>query len=63
MTNLEIVNKLKQIVIHARDYEIDAESQKDGYDYLIKDVESFLNELQIKFCVKATFVDDDGVSR
>ena len=62
-TKLEIVNKLKEIIVHARDYEIDAESQNDSYEFLITDVENLLEELQKKFGVTATFVDDDGILR
>ena len=29
----------------AREYEIDADSQIDGYDYLINDVEKLLEEI------------------
>jgi len=30
----------------ATDYEIESESQVNGYDYLMKDIEDFLNELK-----------------
>lgn len=44
MTNKQIKSKLKSIIKMAREYEIDAQSQIDGYDYLINDVEKLLKE-------------------
>ena len=41
-----VVTKLKYIIKMAREYEIDADSQIDGYDYLINDVEKLLKEIQ-----------------
>lgn len=49
MTNKQIksvATKLKAIIKVAREYEIDAQSQVDGYDYLINDVEKLLKEIQ-----------------
>ena len=46
MTNKQIKSKLKSIIKMAREYEIDAQSQIDGYDYLINDVEKLLKEIQ-----------------
>lgn len=46
MTNKQIKSKLKSIIKVAREYEIDAQSQIDGYDYLINDVEKLLKEIQ-----------------
>jgi len=40
-----ITTKLKHIIKMAREYEIDADSQIDGYDYLINDVEKLLEEI------------------
>ena len=45
MTNEQIINKLEQIITHATDYEIDADSAIDGYHYLKNDVEKLLEEL------------------
>ena len=41
-----VVGRLEHIVDVATQYEIDADSQVDGYDYLVKDIEEFLNELK-----------------
>tara|TARA_R100001440_G_scaffold26147_1_gene42484 strand:+ start:541 stop:705 length:165 start_codon:yes stop_codon:yes gene_type:complete len=41
-----IATKLKSIIKVARDYEIDAQSQIDGYDYLMWDIEKLLKEIQ-----------------
>ena len=41
-----IATKLKHIIKVAREYEIDADSQIDGYDYLINDVEKLLKEME-----------------
>lgn len=41
-----LVKKLKSIIKVAREYEIDSQSQVDGYDYLINDVENLLKEIQ-----------------
>jgi len=41
-----IATKLKHIIKVAREYEIDADSQIDGYDYLINDVEKLLKEMK-----------------
>jgi hypothetical protein len=41
-----VVGRLEHIVEVATHHEIDAESQVDGYDYLVKDIEEFLNELK-----------------
>jgi len=41
-----VVARLESIVEISTQYEIDADSQIDGYDYLVKDVEEFLNELK-----------------
>ena len=38
--------RLQEISRVAREYEIDADSQVDGYDYLVKDIKEFLNELK-----------------
>jgi|TARA_R110000737_G_C14468225_1_gene466279 hypothetical protein len=40
-----VAKKLKSIIKVAKEYEIDAQSEVDGYDYLIKDVEDFLKEI------------------
>ncbi len=42
----DVVTKLKHIIKVAREYEIDAQSQIDGYNYLINDVEKLLKEIQ-----------------
>ena len=42
----DVATKLKQIIKVAREYEIDADSQIDGYDHLINDVEKLLKEIQ-----------------
>ena len=41
-----VVNRIESMVNVATDYEIESESQVDGYDYLVKDIEDFLNELK-----------------
>ena len=41
-----IINRLDSIIEIAKNHEIDADSQIDGYDYLVKDVEEFLTELK-----------------
>ena len=41
-----VVARLESIVEISTQYEIDADSQIDGYDYLVKDVEEFLTELK-----------------
>jgi hypothetical protein len=41
-----VATKLKHIIKVAREYEIDADSQIDGYDYLINDVEKLLKEIE-----------------
>ena len=41
-----VVARLEDIVEISTQHEIDADSQIDGYDYLVKDVEEFLNELK-----------------
>jgi len=48
MNRKKIIDNLKYIIMVAKDYEFDAQSQEDGYDYLIKDVENLLNELEGK---------------
>ena len=42
-----IAKRLKEIIKIAREYEIDASSQVDGYDYLISDVEDFSKEINV----------------
>jgi len=41
-----VIARLESIVEISTQHEIDADSQIDGYDYLVKDVEEFLNELK-----------------
>lgn len=41
-----LIKKLKSIIKVAKEYEIDAQSQVDGYDYLINDIENLLKELR-----------------
>ena len=41
-----VIGRLQEISRIAREYEIDADSQYDGYELLIGDVEEFLNELK-----------------
>ena len=41
-----VVGRLEHIVEVATQHEIDADSQINGYDYLVKDIEDFLNELK-----------------
>ena len=41
-----VIGRLEDIVEISTQHEIDADSQIDGYDYLVKDVEEFLNELK-----------------
>ena len=45
MPKQELVKRLKEIIMVAREYEIDAQSQIDGYDYLLADVENLLKEI------------------
>ena len=40
------INRLDSIIEIAKNHEIDADSQLDGYDYLIKDVENFASEIK-----------------
>ena len=42
----DVATKLKHIIKVAREYEIDAQSQIDGYNYLIDDVEKLLKEME-----------------
>ncbi len=46
MTREKIIINLRAIIMTARDYEIDAQSEVDGYDYLITDVENLLEEIE-----------------
>ena len=46
MPKQELIKRLKEIIMVAREYEIDAQSQIDGYDYLIADVEDLLKEIK-----------------
>lgn len=41
-----VINRIESMVNVATDYEIESESQVNGYDYLMKDIEDFLNELK-----------------
>ena len=41
-----VVNRIESMVNVATDYEIESESQVNGYGYLMKDIEDFLNELK-----------------
>lgn len=41
-----VIMRLENIVTVAIDYEIDADSQIDGYDYLKWDIEKLINELK-----------------
>ena len=41
-----VLGRLENIADDASEYEIDATSQIDGYDYLMSDIEEFLNELK-----------------
>jgi len=41
-----IINRLDSIIEVAKNHEIDADSQLDGYNYLVKDVENFARELK-----------------
>ena len=41
-----VVNRIESMVNVATDYEIESESQVNGYDFLMKDIEDFLNELK-----------------
>ena len=41
-----VLGRLENIVKVAKEYEIDATSQIDGYDYLMSDIEEFLNEIK-----------------
>ena len=43
---IDVVKNLQHIIKTARGYEIDADSQIDGYDYLINDVENLLEEIK-----------------
>lgn len=46
VTMQRVIDDLKSIIKIARDYEIDAESLIDGYDYLITDIENLLKEYE-----------------
>lgn len=46
MPKQKLIKRLKEIIMVAREYEIDAQSQIDGYDYLIADVENLLKEIK-----------------
>jgi len=41
-----VLCRLENIADDASEYEIDATSQIDGYDYLMSDIEDFINELK-----------------
>ena len=41
-----VVGRLEHIVEVATQYRIDADSEIDGFDYINKDIEDFLNELK-----------------
>ena len=41
-----IINRLDSIIEVAKNHAIDADSQLDGYNYLLKDVENFARELK-----------------
>ena len=41
-----VVNRIESMVNVATDYEIESESEVNGYDFLMKDIEDFLNELK-----------------
>ena len=41
-----VLGRLENIADDASEYEIDATSQIDGYDYLMSDIEDFINELK-----------------
>ena len=43
---IDVVKNLQHIIKTAREYEIDGQSQIDGYNYLIKDVEKLLEEIK-----------------
>jgi hypothetical protein len=45
-----VIMRLENIVTVAIDYEIDADSQIDGYDYLKWDIEKLINELKEASC-------------
>lgn len=42
-----VIDDLKSIIKIARDYEVDAQSETDGYDYLITDIENLVKEYEI----------------
>jgi hypothetical protein len=43
MTKKQFIKKLKHIIKTAKEYEIDAHSQIDGYAYLMSDLEELVN--------------------
>jgi|11BtaG_2_1085332.scaffolds.fasta_scaffold02591_10 hypothetical protein len=43
MTKKQLLKNLKQIIRMAKEYEIDAHSQIDGYGYLMSDLEELVN--------------------
>ena len=43
-----VIDDLKSIIKIARDYEFDAQSEIDGYDYLITDIENLVKEYEIE---------------
>ena len=45
----DVLGRLEHIVEVATQYEIDADSQVDGYDYLVKDVEDFKVDLEKEY--------------
>jgi len=46
MPKQKLIKRFKESIMVAREYEIDAQSQIDGYDYLIADVENLLKEIK-----------------
>ena len=43
MTKEQLIKRLKDIMRIAKEYEIDADSQNDGYDYLMGDLEKLVD--------------------
>jgi len=46
MPKQKLIKRLKEIIMVAKEYEIDAQSEIDGYDYLLADVENLLEEIK-----------------
>ena len=42
MTKIQLIKRLKDIMRIAKEYEIDSDSQNNGYDFLMRDLEKLV---------------------